>query len=51
MDGYGVMTFNDGNVYSGPFKNDRPHGKGRMVGKDGVTRVGDWLHGKMLGTE
>lgn len=51
MDGHGVMIFNDGNTFTGTFKNDRPHGKGRMSDKDGVTRIGDWVNGKMLGAE
>jgi hypothetical protein len=48
MEGYGVMNFHDGSIYTGGFRNDRPHGKGRMVGKDGNLVIGIWDNGKMI---
>jgi hypothetical protein len=50
MEGFGVMAFNDGNIYTGAFKNDRPHGRGRMTGRD-IVRTGVWENGKMLGVD
>lgn len=50
MDGYGTMLFHDGNVYTGSFKNDRPHGKGRMAEKGRVI-IGVWDRGSLVGTD
>jgi hypothetical protein len=36
------MLFNDGNIYLGNFKADKPHGRGKMNLKDGTTKVGNW---------
>jgi len=42
MEGYGTMLFNDGNTYTGSFKADRPHGRGRLLKRDGTTQIGVW---------
>ena len=39
MEGNGVMTYNDGSVYTGVFRNNKPHGKGKLVNK-GELKVG-----------
>jgi hypothetical protein len=33
VDGLGIMVSSDGNVYTGSFKNARPHGRGRILAK------------------
>ncbi len=30
MDGYGVMKLNNGQIYTGKFRNHKYHGKGEM---------------------
>mgnify|MGYP000321352981 CR=1 FL=1 len=32
-EGYGKLTFSNGEFYSGEFKQDKPHGKGFFGGK------------------
>lgn len=42
------MRFVDGSIYVGNFKNDKPHGKGKMTTNDGVSEVGMWDNGKFM---
>ena len=45
----GVMIFADGSRYEGYFKNDFPHGYGRIVQENGDVYEGGWLLGKIDG--
>ena len=48
--GTGIMYYQDGNIYDGEWKNDRPEGKGSFITADKLcTYVGDFLHGEYNG--
>ena len=51
--GFGTMTYNNGNIYEGEWVDNKREGKGSMYVKDGKkTRKqysGDWVAGKMEG--
>lgn len=42
MDGFGTMSFNDGNIFTGNYRNDKPVGKGKMTFRDGSYKNGFW---------
>lgn len=42
MSGFGTMNFNDGNTFTGSFRNDRPVGKGRLTSREGYSSNGFW---------
>jgi hypothetical protein len=42
------MNFYDGSIYTGGFRNDRPHGKGKMATKEGKQLIGIWDNGKKV---
>jgi hypothetical protein len=41
-DGHGVMTWDNGDVYTGEFFNGNRHGHGTLVFHDGTEYVGEW---------
>lgn len=47
--GQGVMTWPDGSVYEGYWKDNKPDGKGRMVSSKGDIYDGQWLNGMASG--
>ncbi len=44
--GYGIYSFNKGDVYKGSFRNGRFHGKGTLTKKDGARLSGTWRNGQ-----
>lgn len=44
--GRGTMVYQNGNRYTGTFRNCKPHGTGVMVYKNGVRLEGKWSWGK-----
>ena len=51
-EGLGRMTYKDGSVYEGEWKNGMRHGKGVFRGSDGSVQDGIWQEGRFLnGTE
>ena len=49
MQGYGVYTYNDGNVYEGMFNDDKKEGYGKYHWKDGRRYEGWWHRGRQHG--
>ena len=44
--GDGILTFSNGTLFVGNFKNGKFHGAGKMVADDGdVIREGQWVDG------
>ena len=41
-EGYGIMNYNDGNLYKGNFKNDKREGKGILTYTNGDIYDGEW---------
>ena len=48
-EGQGKMTYNDGRVYEGAWKNDKREGKGKLTYKDGTFYDGPWKNDKREG--
>ena len=48
-DGVGTMTWPDGRVYVGEFRNGRMDGKGKMVNPRGITQDGLWKRDYFVG--
>lgn len=48
MEGFGTMSFNDGNVFVGSFRNDKPLGKGKMMFREGGDKSGFWEGGNFI---
>lgn len=48
-DGYGVMTFNNGQTYEGFYKKDKRDGYGKLTLKDGTVYDGNWVNNKRDG--
>lgn len=46
-DGKGRMTYPDGRVYDGEWKNGSPHGEGSMTYPDGSVITGTWVKGEI----
>jgi hypothetical protein len=46
--GFGTVTWENGNTYSGEWHNDVPHGRGRFTAADGQ-HEGEWRNGKAHG--
>ena len=49
-DGRGKMTYNEGHVYDGEWKENLPHGTGSMSWANGDTYLGGWKKGKRDGS-
>lgn len=48
-DGYGIKTYNNGNIYEGEWKHDQPHGIGIKTFADGSQPLeGIWQNGNFL---
>jgi hypothetical protein len=43
------MTFADGTVYTGPWKDDKQHGLGVEAFPNGDNRTGYWVEGNKVG--
>ncbi len=48
-EGTGQVSLEDGEFYSGEFKNDLPHGKGIYIWPNGYVYDGEWENGKKNG--
>lgn len=48
MEGFGTMSFNDGNVFVGSFRGDKPLGKGKMMFREGGEKSGFWEGGNFI---
>jgi len=49
MNGKGVFTWANGNVYDGDFANDKKDGNGKFTWPDGRIYNGEWKAGKQHG--
>jgi hypothetical protein len=50
LQGFGILTYEDGSTYAGDFWQNKPHGKGIIISATGDHRYeGDFVHGKMHG--
>ena len=49
MNGFGALTFSDGNRYEGQFVNDKREGLGKYFWRDGRVYDGHWKDGKQHG--
>jgi len=47
--GWGIMTWMDGNRYEGHWKNDKREGKGTLIWANGTKYEGDWKNSKIEG--
>jgi hypothetical protein len=47
-DGEGKMTYADGRVYTGQFRDGRANGKGTLTFPDGKVQSGEWENGKLV---
>ena len=47
FDGKGTMSFPDGSSYKGGFKDDKQHGYGEFIDKDGNKSIGNWKNGQL----
>jgi hypothetical protein len=45
----GTLTFVDGRVYTGSFKDGKNHGEGTLASADGEVYSGSWEDGNMVG--
>mmetsp|Transcript_15885 Transcript_15885/g.26834 ORF Transcript_15885/g.26834 Transcript_15885/m.26834 type:complete len:82 (-) Transcript_15885:256-501(-) len=48
IEGSGKITYDDGDVYTGSFKDNLPHGSGKMEYVDGKVSEGIWKDGKLI---
>ena len=48
-DGYGIFTWQNGNIYKGHYKNDIREGYGEMCWTDGSYYKGQWQNGQQNG--
>jgi hypothetical protein len=47
--GAGVYTYPDGRIYTGEYKDERPHGSGTEMSPDGsIIFTGEWSMGEFL---
>jgi hypothetical protein len=46
IEGYGILSYANGDVYKGMFQKGLPHGKGTYFYKNGHTDMGEWSMGK-----
>jgi len=49
MEGFGIETFANGDVYKGDFKNNCAHGKGVYTYSNGSVYDGEWVKDKKDG--
>ena len=49
--GHGKMTFPDGSVFEGEFKDGKANGHGKMTFPDGGVFEGEYKDGKAMATE
>lgn len=49
LSGYGKISFTNGDVYEGEFKDDKMNGQGRYTWHNGDIYEGEWKDGKMNG--
>jgi hypothetical protein len=49
LDGWGTMNYADGRIYSGGFRDNMRHGRGRLVGTAGDVLEGDFSNGECCG--
>ena len=47
-EGYGVLTYVNGERYEGYWKADKAHGKGTLTYSTGDRYIGDWVAGKKV---
>eukprot|EP00920_Eleutheroschizon_duboscqi_P028566 GHVT01069602.1.p1 GENE.GHVT01069602.1~~GHVT01069602.1.p1 ORF type:complete len:367 (-),score=22.28 GHVT01069602.1:394-1494(-) len=45
--GFGVLIYPDGHRYEGFWKDGLQHGKGRHFTESGLSKLGDWRHGRL----
>ena len=48
MDGQGTFSWTDGRIYKGGWRNNMPHGNGKMVSSSGEIKLGLWENGKRV---
>lgn len=46
MDGFGTLSWQEGDYYRGEFQNDKFHGQGRYQWSNGQVYIGGWNAGK-----
>jgi len=46
MHGKGKLSWVDGSLYEGEWKNDMSNGKGRLIHSDGDVYEGEWVDNK-----
>ena len=51
IDGEGVATYANGNVYKGAFKDNKRHGQGEMTFANGAVYNGQWVNGQRETTQ
>ena len=44
--GYGIYHYPDGARYEGKWFEDKRHGAGKIIEKDGTVILGDWIMGE-----
>ena len=49
MHGRGKLSWVDGSLYEGEWKNDMSNGKGRLIHSDGDVYEGEWVDGMAHG--
>ncbi|MEA5597117.1 protein kinase domain-containing protein [Rivularia sp. UHCC 0363] len=47
QDGEGTIFYNNGCIYKGEFKTNKPHGQGSCKSNDGASQTGNWKEGKL----
>ena len=47
--GQGTVTYSDGCIYVGEYKDGERHGQGTLTLPDGTKYVGEWKDGELVG--